>query len=45
LLVGFHVAGAVLVFSAVMQLQLELTVPGRDTDPPETERTLAAARP
>jgi cytochrome c oxidase assembly protein subunit 15 len=27
LLVGFHVAGAVLVFSAAMQLQLELTVP------------------
>jgi heme a synthase len=26
-LVGFHVAGAVLVFSAAMQLQLELTVP------------------
>ncbi len=30
LLVGFHVAGAVLVFSAAMQLQLELTVPVRD---------------
>jgi cytochrome c oxidase assembly protein subunit 15 len=30
LLVGFHVAGAVLVFSAAMQLQLELTVPARD---------------
>ena len=29
LLVGFHVAGAVLVFSAAMQLQLELTVPVR----------------
>jgi cytochrome c oxidase assembly protein subunit 15 len=27
LLVGFHVAGAVLVFSAAMQLQLELSVP------------------
>jgi len=45
LLVGFHVAGAVLVFSAVMQLQLELSVPAHDADPPEPERSLAAARP
>jgi cytochrome c oxidase assembly protein subunit 15 len=30
LLVGFHVAGAVLVFSAAMQLQLELSVPAHD---------------
>ena len=45
LLVGFHVAGAVLVFSAVMQLQLELAVPVYDTDPPEAPRPLAAARP
>ena len=44
-LVGFHVAGAVLVFSAVMQLQLELAVPVYDTDPPEAPRPLAALRP
>jgi cytochrome c oxidase assembly protein subunit 15 len=36
LLVGFHVAGAVLVFSAAMQLQLELTVPARDQAGDET---------
>jgi cytochrome c oxidase assembly protein subunit 15 len=33
LLVGFHVAGAVLVFSAAMQLQLELTVPDTSDEP------------
>lgn len=33
LLVGFHVAGAVLVFSAAMQLQLELTVPDLSGQP------------
>jgi cytochrome c oxidase assembly protein subunit 15 len=45
LLVGFHVAGAVLVFSAALQLQLELSVPVRETEPPEAERPLAAATP
>jgi cytochrome c oxidase assembly protein subunit 15 len=43
LLVGFHVAGAVLVFSAAMQLQLELTVPAPEIEPPVLERPLAAA--
>jgi len=41
LLVGFHVAGAVLVFSAAMQLQLELAVPVVD----ETGDGTATARP
>ena len=43
-LVGFHVAGAVLVFSAVMQLQLELTVPVHDTEPPEARATRSRRR-
>jgi cytochrome c oxidase assembly protein subunit 15 len=43
LLVGFHVAGAVLVFSAAMQLQLELTVPARDEPRDETGEDTATA--
>ena len=38
-------ARSVLVFSAVMQLQLELSVPVSESDPPEAPRPLAAARP
>jgi heme a synthase len=50
LLVGFHVAGAVLVFSAAMQLQLELTVPARDetgdgTDPVRSREALSRWAP
>jgi cytochrome c oxidase assembly protein subunit 15 len=38
LLVGFHVAGAVAVFGAAMQLQLELTVPDTSGEPAGTRK-------